>query len=107
MISNPRSHSILSQCLGQSCLLFSVIKERCLYLNAYYFIMYFVWLSSCIRCFNEYQVIWGRMRLLQRINNSSDSYVVSVIKGREIVGHLPRKISGCVLFLELGDDNIK
>ena len=41
--------------------------------------------------FYEYQAIWGTIELLQRLNNSYtvvDPYAVSVMKGREVVGHV-------------------
>ena len=43
---------ILSQCLGQKCLLFSIIKERCLYSDTY-LIMSYMHLSSCICGFHK------------------------------------------------------
>ena len=59
-----------------------------------------VHLSSCICCCHEYQGVWGRIRLLEGNDNINDPHTVSVMKGKEVVGHVPRKIPGCVPFLE-------
>ena len=62
-------------------------------------------LGSCIRGFHEYQAIWkpinGEELYCCRENgNTSDPYTISVMKGREVVGHVPRKISRmCAVFL--------
>ena len=62
-------------------------------------------LSSCICWFHKYIAIWGRIRLLQRIDNTkNDPYnAVSVMKGREVVDHVPHKLPVAVLFLEMMD----
>ena len=73
---------ILSQYLGQKCLLFSMIKEESLY-SAVYYIMNYMYLSSCICCFHKYQAIWRRIRLIQRIGNTNGFYTINVMKGRE------------------------
>ena len=59
----------------------------------------YVCLSSCICCFHEYQAIWGRIRFLQRMKLA----MMQCNKGKKVVGHVPHKIPGCVLFLELVD----
>ena len=42
--------------------------------------------------------------MLQRIDNTkNDPYAVSVMKEREVVGHVPHKIPVAVLFLEITD----
>ena len=39
--------------------------------------------------------------MLEGNDNINDPHTVSVMKGKEVVGHVPCKISGCVPFLEL------
>ena len=84
-----------------------LIKGGRLYRGAY-FIMSSVSLGSCIRGFREYQAIWepinGKELYCCRENdNTSDPYAIGVMKGREVVGHVPRKISRmCAVFLRNG-----
>ena len=52
-------------------------------------------LSSCICCYHKYQVIRGRIGMdCSRELNTNDPHTVDVMKGKEIVGHVPRKIPG-------------
>ena len=53
-------------------------------------------LSSCIQ--TAFTNIKPFGRLLQRIDNTNDSYAVSVMNGMEVVGHAPCKIPKCVRF---------
>ncbi len=65
-------------------------------------------IESCIRGYHVYQSSWepvvSELLLCERYTrNNRDSYAVSVKKGQEVVGHLPRKISPvCSLFLRRG-----
>ena len=62
-------------------------------------------LGSCIRGFHEYQAIWEpidgeELYCCRENDNTSDPYAIGVMKGREVVGHVPRKISRmCAVFL--------
>ena len=73
---------MLSRWLGQKCLLFSIFKERRLYSGAY-LIMSYVYDEV-----DEYQAIWGRIRLRGRIDNTTDLTLVREMEGREAVGHV-------------------
>ena len=65
-------------------------------------------LGSCILGFHEYQAIWESINGEQLCccgenSNTSDPYAISVMKGREVVGHVPCKISRmCAVFLRNG-----
>ena len=65
-------------------------------------------LGSCIRGFHEYQAIWESINGEQLYccgenSNTSDLYAISVMKGREVVGHVPRKSRMCAVFLRNGE----
>ena len=70
--------------------------------------MSYVRLSSCIHGFHKYQAIWEpthgeELDCCSEIGNTSDPYAVSVMKGREVVGHVPCKISRmCAVFMRNG-----
>ena len=72
---------MLLQWLGQKCLLFSIFKERRLFHN-----------ELRLSFTDEHQAIWGRIRLLQRIDNTNDLTLVLALvremEGREAVGHV-------------------
>ena len=64
--------------------------------------------ESCVQGHHVYQRIWtptlGEELHCEREDaNSKDLYAVAVIKGRDTVGHVPRRISAaCSLFLRRG-----
>ena len=64
--------------------------------------------DSCVRGFQVYSDRWtpalGEILVCEiEDGNASDSYAVSIKKGSEIIGHVPRKISAaCHLFLGFG-----
>ena len=67
-----------------------------------------VFLSSCICGYHVYNDIWTaivgeELECAREVGNAKDRYVVSVLRGSDIVGHLPQKISRvCSLFLLRG-----
>lgn len=67
--------------------------------------MSYVHLDSCIHGFLEYQAIWNtiideELDCPREMNNPNDLYVVNVLKGTQVVGHVPCKISRtCAVFL--------
>ena len=64
-------------------------------------------LSSCIRGYHVYNDIWTaiveELEYSREVGNAKDRYAVSILRGSDIVGHLPQKISKvCSLFLLRG-----
>ena len=64
-------------------------------------------LSSCIHIFHKYQAIWEPtckgIYCSMEINNTNDPYAISVMKGREVISHMPYKISRmCAIFMRNG-----
>ena len=56
---------------------------------------WYVRIDSCICGFHEYQAIWDptldeELDCSREMDNPNDPYAVSVSKGMEIVGHVPR-----------------
>ena len=84
------------------------LKRFAIIIRYLYFIMSYVRLSSCIHGFHKYQAIWEpthgeELDCCREIGNTSDPYAVSVMKGREVVGHVPCKISRmCAVFMRNG-----
>ena len=78
---------ILLQYLGQKYLLFIIMKDRCLYSGAYS-IMNYMHFSSHVCCFHEYQPIWGKVDCSRQSIIPLTLNIVSVMKGREVVGHV-------------------
>ena len=56
-----------------------------------------MYLSSCIHGFHEYQAIWepkhGEELDCSREIDNNDPYAVSIMKRKEVLGHIPHKIS--------------
>ena len=71
------------QCLGQKGLQYYLKRGT-------YFIMNYVLLSSYIRGISSHL---GANTCRREIDKSNDSYTVSVMKGREIVDHVPCKLT--------------
>ena len=69
-------------------------------------------IESCVRGHHIYKANWSpfkgeKLVCCQEKNNSHDPYAVAVMKGKVIVGHVPRKISAaCSLFLDKEDTTI-
>ena len=65
-------------------------------------------LGSCIHGFHEYQAIWKSINVeelycCREIGTMGDPYAISVMKGREVLGHVPHKISRmCAVFMRIG-----
>ena len=92
---------ILLQCFDQTApLIISTIKEGCLHYGVY-FMMSYMYLSSCIHCFHEYEITRGRIKLLKTIDNTNDHHKLNEGKGG--CSHVAHKILGCVPFFELVD----
>ena len=62
-------------------------------------------IDSCVRGYHEYSAIWEpvmgeELQCGREVGNPHDPYAVSVLKRRQIVGHVPRSISRpCLVFL--------
>ena len=62
-------------------------------------------LNCCIRGYHVYNDIWTtivgeELECAREVGNAKDRYAVSILRGSDIVGHLPQKISRvCSLFL--------
>ena len=70
-------------------------------------------IEAMVRGYHVYQSVWEAvngevLKCSQEIGNRSDPYAVAVIKssgeagGRVTVGHVPRKISICSIFIQRG-----
>lgn len=65
-------------------------------------------MPSCVRGYHMYKDKWAAtlgedLECTREPTNASDRYAVAVIKGGNVVGHLPREISIiCSLFLRRG-----
>ena len=92
---------ILSRYIGQGAYILQLIIVN---YSAYLIMSYrYVRIDSCIRGFHEYKAIWDptlgeELDCSREMDNPNDPYAVSVSKGTEIVGHVPRKIS-CLLLV--------
>ena len=64
-------------------------------------------LHSCIHGFHECQEIWSptldeELGCSRELDNPNDSYPVRILKGTQVVGHVPHKISRmCGIFLRI------
>ena len=55
-------------------------------------------LSSCIRGYHIYNAIWSgtvgeELQSAREVENAKDRYAISILKGSDVVGHLPQYIS--------------
>lgn len=65
-------------------------------------------MPSCIRGYHVYKSVWNasigdKLHCIREPGNNMDRYVIAVMEGTSVVGHLPRKISHlCSLFIKKG-----
>ena len=55
-------------------------------------------LHSCIQGYHVYNAIWSatvgeELQCVWELGNAKDGYTISVLRGSDVVGHLPQKIS--------------
>ena len=66
--------------------------------------------SSFVRGYHDYLNIWSPqigeiLEVKEEPNNTHDTKAVAVMKDEEVVGHLPKSISGIVFYFLLREDS--